>query len=234
MILLNAFLILFSLCLGCPNNPKCKACDRLENDKKTCKVCQYSVMDNLTQECVSPPFPIENCIIYQLQQFNKCQVCEFGYGVNETGNCKLCHNDCASCKDNNCLSCFNNILPIEFSCLNSKQHCDDFNCDICGYKGDCKQCKEGFSYVEGKCVEGIPNCYLMNKDKTCKECNNGYYVNCQYQCASVSEGGCFRTIEWIFVFAFITLLMVLIVIFFYRKLKRGIRQQMNDVYIDID
>ena len=70
---------------------------------------------------------------YQLQQFNKCQVCEFGYGVNETGNCKLCHNDCASCKDNNCLSCFNNILPIEFSCLNSKQHCDDFNCDICGY-----------------------------------------------------------------------------------------------------
>ena len=96
-----------------------------------------------------------------------CLICKEDYdfvGNGETEEIKCVH------KDELTVGYLTDEEGIYYKCID--------NCDVCSDLETCDTCKEGFEYVNNKCVNlNIPNCKEYDDDGTCKKCNDDYGFN---------------------------------------------------------
>lgn len=129
---MKTFILLAFLTLnmnGCPDE-NCREC-RFVEPQPVCRWCQYSYLDPVNQDCVSPNSKVDHCLTYSKDGAHGCLFCDIGY-ILVGDKCEACPKNCSTCNPDQktCLTCYNGIRPVNGSC-DTDQKCISNDCEIC-------------------------------------------------------------------------------------------------------
>ena len=196
-------LILLSLMISSLNsNPLCRS---LHEGK--CYLCQHSVHEK--DSCIPKVHHAAHCLEYDFPKLSSreaqrnsdekrgvCVRCAYGYRLDETKKtCVRCGDPrCVRCDSSEkCSVCYDNKLPFEGRCLDSKIIGKDQDCLIMTKDG-CALCKEKFAFDEnGDCRPAPPLCQELSADGTCATCLFGAYMDEEGDCNGVVHPLVFET-----------------------------------------
>ena len=168
-------------------------CNLLETEN-TCKICEDQFF--LTNSKTCQQGSVDNCKLHASQ--SSCQLCNANYFVNSSGQCEAVNANklISDCKYyinvTLCKQCYNNAIlskdkqtctTIEkLASTDPLTHEVETNCEAYEYKRECKVCKPGYFFVEGKCEicnsKFGGSCRFCDpvKNTICHVCNPRYYM----------------------------------------------------------
>lgn len=185
-------LILLSLMISSLNSsPLCRS---LHEGK--CYLCQHSVHEK--DSCVPKVHHAAHCLEYDFPKLSGrearqnsdeergvCVKCAYGYRLDETKKtCVRCADPrCVRCDSSEkCSVCYDNKLPFEGRCKDSKIIGKDPNCLVMTGEG-CALCQESFAFDEnGECRLAPPLCQEVTADRICATCLFGAYMDEEGNC----------------------------------------------------
>lgn len=168
-------------------------CNLLETEN-TCKICEDQFFLTASKTCQQGS--VDNCKLHASQ--STCQLCNPNYFVNSSGQCEAVNankliSDCLYyINPTLCQQCYNNAILSK-----DKQTCTtieklattdslteevETNCQAYEYKRECKVCKPGYFFIEGKCEvcnsKFGGSCRFCDpvKNTICHVCNPKYYM----------------------------------------------------------
>ncbi|CAD8073425.1 unnamed protein product [Paramecium sonneborni] len=189
----------------------------LQYNSKIVEHCQIQVQDNCIQ--------CKNYAYFDKVE-QKCNLkekplsfCQYQFKLSPDLYCSYCFEYCATCNENNCISCQSGYyLGDNFSCISScgdgilahdeKCEIDDQNCLSCMFEvsnqcelyfeDHCYRCEQGFyinqytNICESNCGDGIITFDEDCEDNNYKEYDGCYYCkySCSQQCLNCIKGVC--------------------------------------------
>ena len=154
---------------------------------------------------------LNNCLISDNYEDDKCLSCERGFFLNEkTFKCAPCSSlqpGCSECASNYCFRCEQGYNLVDGDCLS-----DDFTIPFCLERSgkSCLKCDSNFMLRNGTCIcdkqytlqdnkcqlcsETIENCVSCSQDAKCTQCESGLFVTPEGKC---SDSECFEQFDGI-------------------------------------
>jgi hypothetical protein len=164
------------------------SCDRCSSDRYLCLKCTdpYSIFIAATLSC-DQVCPIANCAKC-LAGSTSCSVCNAAYSLYSINN-KCIPTPIANCLavydfkkiEYLCTLCSNGYKPSSDQTLCIANTCANIiDCVSCTNASICSQCRDGYSFISGKCQPNscsINNCLYCDNANVCLRCQSSYTLN---------------------------------------------------------